>query len=145
MADQKTMQARCLGGFSVMLVTKCLISPVKSRIFCPKLAFLPKIGIFVHFGPGLAGSIGALLVDWLVVVARCISQDTYLLYLLCLVDAKALNCTSHVWPIKDMFFLYLPMIRCFSFQLPTDSIHSNCNLINYDMAKSKIYVAIKTT
>ena len=29
-----------------------------------------EIGIFVHFGPGLAGSFGALLVGWLVVVAR---------------------------------------------------------------------------
>ena len=29
----------------------------------------PEIGIFVHFGPGLAGSFGALLVGWLVVVA----------------------------------------------------------------------------
>ena len=31
---------------------------------------MPKIGIFVHFGSGLADSLGALLVDWLVVVAR---------------------------------------------------------------------------
>ena len=29
----------------------------------------PEIGIFVHFGPGLAGSFGALLVGCLVVVA----------------------------------------------------------------------------
>ena len=39
--------------------------------------FLPKkdkirleIGIFVHFEPGLADSFGALLMGWLVVVAR---------------------------------------------------------------------------
>ena len=31
---------------------------------------MPRIGIFVHFGPALAGSFGTLLVDWLVVVAR---------------------------------------------------------------------------
>ena len=30
----------------------------------------PEIGIFVHFGPGLTSSFGALLVGWLVVVAR---------------------------------------------------------------------------
>ena len=30
----------------------------------------PEISIFGHFGPGLAGSFGALLVGWLVVVAR---------------------------------------------------------------------------
>ena len=50
-----------------MWVTKLLISPVKIKIFCPKMT---KIGIFVHFGPGLAGSFGALLVGWLAVVAR---------------------------------------------------------------------------
>ena len=50
-----------------MWVKKHLISPVKIRIFCPKTT---KFGIFVHFGPGLAGSFGALLVGWLVVVAR---------------------------------------------------------------------------
>ena len=67
-----------------MWVTKHLISPVKIRIFCPKTTNIgPEIGIFVHFGPGLVGSFGALLVDCLVVVARgCISQDTYLLYLI---------------------------------------------------------------
>ena len=57
MPDQKPMQAMFLGGFSVMWVTKLLISPGKIRIF------LLKIGIFVNFGPGLAGSFSALLVD----------------------------------------------------------------------------------
>ena len=49
-----------------MWVTKLLISPVKKRIlaqkttkFSPKLAFL-----------SIAGSFGALLVGWLVVLAR---------------------------------------------------------------------------
>ena len=32
--------------------------------------FWPKIAFFGHFGPGFAGSFGALLVGWLVVVAR---------------------------------------------------------------------------
>ena len=36
MLDQKTMRRRCLGGFSVMWVTKHLISPVKIRIFAQK-------------------------------------------------------------------------------------------------------------
>ena len=44
MPDQNTMWTRCLGGFSVMWVTKLLISPAKIRIFTtkfgPKLAFL---------------------------------------------------------------------------------------------------------
>ena len=61
-----------------MWVTKRLISPVKIKIFCPKTT---KIGIFVHFGPGLTGLFGALLVDWWLWRAGCISQDTYLLYL----------------------------------------------------------------
>ena len=67
MANQKTMRARCLGGFSIMLVTKCLISLVKIRIFFqkrqklgPKLAFL-----FI-----LSQALPAHLVGWLVVVAR---------------------------------------------------------------------------
>ena len=60
MSDQETMQTRCLGGFSVLWVTKRLISPVKIRIFCPKTT--KKIGIFIHIGPGLTGSFGALLV-----------------------------------------------------------------------------------
>ena len=45
-----------------MLVTKCLISPVKIRIFFPKTTKIgPEIGIFVHFGPGLASSFGGLV------------------------------------------------------------------------------------
>ena len=44
-----------------------------------KKDFLPKIGIFVHFGPGLAGSFGVLLVDWLVVVARGLFLATHLI------------------------------------------------------------------
>ena len=45
--------------------------------------FWPEIGIFVHFGQGLAGSFGALLVSWLVVVARAVSCKTpiYFMYL----------------------------------------------------------------
>ena len=36
MPDQKTMWTRCLGGFSVMWVTKLLISPVKKGFFGQK-------------------------------------------------------------------------------------------------------------
>ena len=43
----------------------------KNKDFLPKNDQIwPKFGIFVHFWPGLAGSFGALLVDWSVVVAR---------------------------------------------------------------------------
>ena len=49
-----------------MWVTKLLISPVKKRIFCPKTTkFSPKLAFL-----SIAGSFGALLVGWLVVVAR---------------------------------------------------------------------------
>ena len=41
-----------------------------------KLGFWPEIGIFGYFGPGLAGSVGALSVGWLVVVARAVSRKT---------------------------------------------------------------------
>ena len=36
MPDQKTMQIRCLGGFSVMWVPKLLLPPKRIRIFGPK-------------------------------------------------------------------------------------------------------------
>ena len=39
MPDQKTMQTRCLGGFSVMWVTKLLISPVKKGFFAQNWHF----------------------------------------------------------------------------------------------------------
>ena len=142
--------------FSVMLVPKLLLTPIKIRIFGPKTAkfgpkyaflvilakychFLyilsnagpknnvnkvprwvfrymgnktfdfssrkkdclpkndpiwPEIGISIHFGPGLAGSVGALLVGWLVVVAHGLyRQDTYLLSLTN-PDADVLSCVS---------------------------------------------------
>ena len=63
-----------------MWVTKLLISPVKKRIFCPKTT---KFGIFGQFGPGHAGLFNALLwVGWWLWRAGCISQDTYLLYII---------------------------------------------------------------
>ena len=64
MPDQKTMRTRCLGGFSVMWVTKLLISPGKIRIFCPKLAFLFILGrlIWCPVG-GLVGGCGARAVS----------------------------------------------------------------------------------
>ena len=43
----------------------------------------PEIGIFGHFGPGLAGSIGALLVGWLVVVARVTVSRKTPIYFIC--------------------------------------------------------------
>merc|ERR1711978_195397 len=43
----------------------------KKKDFLPKNDQIwPKIGIFGQFGPGYAGLFGALLVGWLVVVAR---------------------------------------------------------------------------
>ena len=63
-----------------MLVTKLFISPVKIRIFLPKNHQIwPEMGILGHFGPGFAGSFGALLVGWLVVVARGLTEMRLLL------------------------------------------------------------------
>ena len=94
MPDQKPMRARCLGGFSVMWMTKPFISPVEIRIFCPKKT---KIGIFVYFAPGLAGLFGALLlVGWLVVVARGPYLATHL-FTLC---------------ILMLIVVTLPLYRC---------------------------------
>ena len=42
----------------------------------------PKIGIFVHLAPGIAGSFGALLVGWLVVVARAVSRKTTIYFMI---------------------------------------------------------------
>ena len=54
------MRTRCLGGFSVMWVTKLLISPGKIRTFCPKLAFLFIFGRLVWCPVGgLVGGCGA--------------------------------------------------------------------------------------
>ena len=51
MPDQKTMWTRCLGGFSVMWVTKLLIFPVEIKIFCPKMTkFGPKLAFLVKLG-----------------------------------------------------------------------------------------------
>ena len=66
-----------------MWVTKLLFSPVKKKDSLPKNDQIwPQIGIFVHFAPGLASSFGALLVGWLVVVARAVSRKTpiYFIY-----------------------------------------------------------------
>ena len=76
MSDQKPMWTRCVGGFSVMWVTKLLISPVKIRIFCPKKSkFGPKMAFLFILGKASP----AHLVGWLW-CAGCISQGTYLLY-----------------------------------------------------------------
>ena len=63
------MQTKYPGGFSVMSVPKLLLHPVKLRIFGPKTAILPQ-NVFSWAHIGLAGSFGALLVGWLVVVVR---------------------------------------------------------------------------
>ena len=79
MPDQKT---RCPGGFSVMWVTKLLISPVKKRIFCPKTTkFGPKLAFLVNLGQAMqAYSVPCWWVGWWLWRAGCISQDTYVLY-----------------------------------------------------------------
>ena len=82
MPDQKTMWTRCLGGFSVMWVTKLLISPVKKGFFAQKQ---PNFAWNWHFWSFWATPcrlvwcpVGGLVVGlWR---AGCISQDTYLLY-----------------------------------------------------------------
>ena len=78
------MWTRCLGGFSVMWVTKLLISPVKKRIICPKTTkFGPKLAFLVSLGQAMqAYLVPCWWVDWWLWRAGCISQDTYLLYLL---------------------------------------------------------------
>ena len=69
MPDKKTMRTRCLGGFPVTWVPKLLLPPVEIRIVVPKMVIFPQ-SILSWAHTGLAGSFGALLVGWLVVVAR---------------------------------------------------------------------------
>ena len=66
-----------------MWVTKLLISPVKKRIFCPKTTkFGPKLAVLVNLGQAMqAYSMPSWWVGWWLWRAGCISQDTYLLYI----------------------------------------------------------------
>ena len=82
MPDQKPMWTRCLGGFSVMWVTKLLISPVKKGFFAKKTTkFGPKLAFLVNLGHAMqAYSVPCWWVSWLLWRAGCILQDTYLLY-----------------------------------------------------------------
>ena len=68
--------------FCVMWVPKLLLSLVKNRIFAQNNQIWPEIGIFGHFGPGLAASFGALLEGCLVVVAcgLCLARHLFTLY-----------------------------------------------------------------
>ena len=88
MPDQKPMWTRCLGGFSVMWVTKLLISPVKKKDFLPQIDqislsstssinisdILMKIYLLSEFGP-------LLWVSMLVFALPSISSDYHLLNL----------------------------------------------------------------
>ena len=69
----------------------------------------PEIGIFVHFGPGLAGSFG-----WWLWRAGCISQDTFLLYVL-IESVEKLN--EPFLPLHTLIFEF------------TDDMHQD--LLNY--------------
>ena len=50
MPDQKTMQTRRLGGFSIMWLSKLLLTPEKLGFLAPKRQIWSKICIFGHFG-----------------------------------------------------------------------------------------------
>ena len=60
--------------------------------------FWPKIAFFGHFGPGFAGSFGALLVDWLVVVARGLYLARHL-FTLCNIKFKL--GAKHVLAVRE--------------------------------------------
>ena len=61
-----------LGGFSVYVGNKTFYFSSKKRIFCLKTTkFSPKLAFL-----SIADSFGALLVGWLVVVARAVSRKT---------------------------------------------------------------------
>ena len=100
------MQTRCLGGFSVMWVTKLLISPVRIRVFLPKNDQIwSKICIFGHLEPGLAGSFGAPLVGWLVVVAHGLYLARHLF------TSCIFFCVQISLCISGWMTLYMPMAQ----------------------------------
>ena len=53
MANQKMMQTRCLGSFSVTWVPKLLLPPVRLGLFAQKGQIWSKICIFGLFGPNI--------------------------------------------------------------------------------------------
>ena len=90
-----------------MWVTKLLISPVKKKDFCPKMTkFCPKLEFLF-----IAGSFGALLVGWLVVVARglylarhlftlftiFLEQIVFLIFYIFAIVMKFLNRSLNFW------------------------------------------------
>ena len=61
---------------------KLLISPVEKGIFCPKTAkFGSKLAFLVNLGQGMH-LVPCWCVGWWLWRAGCISQDTYLLYII---------------------------------------------------------------
>ena len=86
-----------------MWVTKLLFSPVKKRIFCPKTTqFGPKLAFL-----SIAGSFGALLVGWLVVVARAVSRKTHIYFIIFNKNACQLqiNTSSVTYELHHSVFL----------------------------------------
>ena len=83
MPNQKPMWTMCLGGFSVMWVTKLLIFPVEIRIFCPKTTkFGPKLAFLVNLGQAMqaysmpcCGSVGGC-------GARAVSRKTPIYFII---------------------------------------------------------------
>ena len=85
---------------------KLLISPVEKGIFCPKTAkFGSKLAFLVNLGQGMH-LVPCWCVGWWLWRAGCISQDTYLLYLILLFISNSFkHCYSHQI-IKNIFLLH---------------------------------------
>ena len=122
MPNPKTMGTRYQGGFSVKWVPKLLISQVKIRIFAQKQPNVARNWHFWSFGPGLAGSFGALLVGWMVVVARGLYLARHLFTLF---D----NCTSYDFLHIGRYLLPRPESVG---QLRLERFCKSCNKIQVD-------------
>ena len=67
-----------LGGFSVYVGSKTFDFSSKKSIFCPKTTqFSLKLAFL-----SIAGSFGALLVGWLVVVERAVARKTPIYFII---------------------------------------------------------------
>ena len=94
MPDQKPMRTRCLSGFSVMWVTKLLISPGKIEYFAQKSPILAQKWHFCSFWARPCQLI------WLVVVAHrlYLARHLFTLYISRIFSQEDFALWSKLWP-----------------------------------------------
>ena len=147
------MQTRSQGVFSVTWVPKLFLPPVKIRIFGPKWPFLPQNMLsWAHIGHAI--SFGALLVGWLVVVARglYLARHLFTLYKLlfritfCKWLLRATCLQSWQIAILDIFFFKIVEHVFFKLSLWTfsSSDQANYRLSQKSFLKNSFIIGLKS-